>query len=260
MNLPLKAFEQNDDNDDDDRIAARRPCGKGRNTMSEAEIAIGGVKLSQEQAMVVRMACSAMHSEMQSPDALGDDEHGRRMTIACRERMNEILPLLAASQLKEDGNGFNEPTPHTPQYPRAICSLPECACTGAYLCDSAREAMAARLRTRAEGGDAMKEPGKMLWDMLCAKDQMHWPWWRVADGAKADYARIESAIRADEAAKVRAENERLREALEPFTRSLEIQESEWRMRDWPVLRNMDRLAYAMVGDARRARAALEQKS
>jgi hypothetical protein len=68
--------------------------------MSEAEITISGVKLSQAQAMVVRMACSAMHREMQSPDALGDDEHGRRMTIVCRERLNEILPLLAASQLK----------------------------------------------------------------------------------------------------------------------------------------------------------------
>jgi hypothetical protein len=50
--------------------------------------------------------------------------------------------MLAAFQLK--GEGFNEPEPHTPQYPRALCSLPECACTAAYLCDRAREAMAKR--------------------------------------------------------------------------------------------------------------------
>jgi hypothetical protein len=42
-------------------------------------------------------------------------------------------------------HGFNEPTPHIPQYPRALCRLPECACTGAYLCDRAREAMEKRL-------------------------------------------------------------------------------------------------------------------
>jgi hypothetical protein len=65
---------------------------------------------------------------------------------------------------------------------------------------------------------------------------------------------------ADEIERLRAENERLRWSLDPFIRSLEIQESEWRIRDWPELQNMDRLAYAMIGDARRARAALEQKS
>jgi hypothetical protein len=64
---------------------------------------------------------------------------------------------------------------------------------------------------------------------------------------------------ADEIERLRAENDRLRWSLDPFIRSLEIQESEWRIRDWPELQNMDRLAYAMIGDARRARAALEEK-
>jgi hypothetical protein len=64
---------------------------------------------------------------------------------------------------------------------------------------------------------------------------------------------------ADEIERLRAENERLRWSLDPFIRSLEIQESEWRIRDWPELQNMDRLAYAMIGDARRARAALKGK-
>jgi hypothetical protein len=108
----------------------------------------------------------------------------------------------------------------------------------------------------------MKEPGQLAYESHEAgyANQPDRPWRIISDDERAIWASVESAIRADEAAKVRAENERLREALEPFTRSLEIQESEWRMRDWPELRKMDRLAYAMVGDARRARAALEQKS
>jgi len=51
----------------------------------------------------------------------------------------------------------------------------------------------------------MKEPGQMLWELQRSIEQMHWPWCNVADGAKAAYAAVEAAIRADEAAKVRAE-------------------------------------------------------
>jgi hypothetical protein len=49
-----------------------------------------------------------------------------------------------------------------------------------------------------------KEPGQMLWELQRSTEQMHWPWCNVADGAKVTYAAVESAIRADEAAKVRA--------------------------------------------------------
>jgi hypothetical protein len=81
--------------------------------------------------------------------------YDRWHTLHCE--LNELLfstaycAMLAASQLKGEGTGFNEPTPHVPQYPRALCELPECACTGAYLCDSARETMAAKLRTQLKG-------------------------------------------------------------------------------------------------------------
>lgn len=67
--------------------------------MNESDITINGVQLTNAQAMALRVACTAYHQEMASnPDALGDDEHGRRMVAAYRDRLGEVLRLLVAEE------------------------------------------------------------------------------------------------------------------------------------------------------------------
>jgi type IV secretory pathway VirB4 component len=61
---------------------------------------------------------------------------------------------------------------------------------------------------------------------------------------------------ADEIERLRAENARLREALEPFVRSLQMQEAENKIKRLPLPNDTNRLIFALVGDARRARATL----
>jgi hypothetical protein len=59
----------------------------------------------------------------------------------------------------------------------------------------------------------MKEPGQMAWEAWRdARDIYGSTWVAKTHKLRADWAAVESAIRADEAAKLRAENERLREA------------------------------------------------
>lgn len=63
--------------------------------LSEANITINGVPLSTGQAMAVRVAVGSFYAEMKDPTVLGDDEHGRAMTIGYRERLLEVLRLLS---------------------------------------------------------------------------------------------------------------------------------------------------------------------
>jgi hypothetical protein len=80
---------------------------------------------------------------------------------------------------------------------------------------------------------------------------------RLASETDRAETAIESLNEArDECATASARVEALEKALEPFLRSLDMQESEWRIQDRPELQDTDPLAYAMIGDARRARAAL----
>lgn len=63
--------------------------------MSEPVITINGRPLIEAQAMAVRVAILAYHQEMADPLALGDDEHGKRMTEAYRDRLGEVLSIIA---------------------------------------------------------------------------------------------------------------------------------------------------------------------
>lgn len=61
----------------------------------EAKITVNGQELTTAQSLAVRVALSSYHSEMSSnPDALGNDDHGRRMTAAYRDRLAETLQLF----------------------------------------------------------------------------------------------------------------------------------------------------------------------
>jgi hypothetical protein len=62
---------------------------------SEPQIDINGVRLSVGQAMALRVACTAYLDEMASnPDALGPDEHGRRMTSLYADRLREVVQIM----------------------------------------------------------------------------------------------------------------------------------------------------------------------
>lgn len=62
---------------------------------SEPQIEINGTTLTIGQAMALRIACTSYHDEMASnPDALGIDEHGRRMASLYADRLREVLHLM----------------------------------------------------------------------------------------------------------------------------------------------------------------------
>ena len=60
----------------------------------EPEITINGVRLAEAQAMTVRVALTSFEHEMIQPDALGKDEHGRRMADAYAERAREVYRIM----------------------------------------------------------------------------------------------------------------------------------------------------------------------
>ena len=63
--------------------------------MAEAHILINGQKLSEGQAMALRVACTSFREQMAGThDALGDDPHGRRMAAAYADRLLEVLTLM----------------------------------------------------------------------------------------------------------------------------------------------------------------------
>lgn len=64
--------------------------------MKEADVvAINGMTLSIGQVMALRVACSAYYDMLvRDTDALGTDEHGRRMTTLYQARLGEVLAML----------------------------------------------------------------------------------------------------------------------------------------------------------------------
>lgn len=62
--------------------------------MKEPEITINGIRLSESQAMAVRVAIDSMFIEMNNPEALGPDDHGRKMASGYQERCQEIIRLM----------------------------------------------------------------------------------------------------------------------------------------------------------------------
>ena len=73
--------------------------------MSEAHIVINGITLASGQALALRVACVAYLMEMEQPDALGEDEHGRAMALGYTERLMEVLGCIAHVQHKEPSDG-----------------------------------------------------------------------------------------------------------------------------------------------------------
>jgi hypothetical protein len=67
----------------------------------EPDIIINGVRLNTAQAMTVRVALTSFGLEMNEPDALGDDEHGRAMSKLYRERAAEVVRLMLAARKTE---------------------------------------------------------------------------------------------------------------------------------------------------------------
>lgn len=63
-------------------------------TEGEPTITINQQMLTKGQAMAVRVAITNMHAEMADQTALGDDEHGRAMVKAYRERLDEVLKII----------------------------------------------------------------------------------------------------------------------------------------------------------------------
>lgn len=65
--------------------------------MSEPDITINGRRLTQAQAMTVRVALSGLVLDLKSGDSLGDDEYGREMARLYLERLSEIFELIGGS-------------------------------------------------------------------------------------------------------------------------------------------------------------------
>lgn len=64
---------------------------------NEAKITINGHLVTDAQATRTAIACGSCLQEMSSnPDALGDDEHGRRMTKLYKMRLGEVMRLISA--------------------------------------------------------------------------------------------------------------------------------------------------------------------
>lgn len=61
---------------------------------TEPAITINGHALTLDQALVVRTAIVAFSTEMQDPNALGEDETGRRIAAGYRARFAEILAMI----------------------------------------------------------------------------------------------------------------------------------------------------------------------
>ncbi len=60
----------------------------------EADITINGQKLTEAQAMTLRVAITGWLIELEDPHALGSDDHGKAMVKAYRQRCSEIQELI----------------------------------------------------------------------------------------------------------------------------------------------------------------------
>lgn len=58
----------------------------------EADISINGIQLSEGQSLTFRVALSAFLTSLD--EGLGDDEHGKAMTKAYKQRTSEILKYI----------------------------------------------------------------------------------------------------------------------------------------------------------------------
>lgn len=66
--------------------------------MNEPTILINGHPLTDGQAMTVRVALTEFYEAMSSKIALGDEEHGVKMTEAYRLRAREVLQMILTSR------------------------------------------------------------------------------------------------------------------------------------------------------------------
>lgn len=62
--------------------------------MRKSCVTINGKTLTDAEAEVVRVAVSSMLMEMQTPDALGKDEHGRAMVALYRKTLRDVERLF----------------------------------------------------------------------------------------------------------------------------------------------------------------------
>ena len=58
------------------------------------DMVINGHRLTPGQAAAVQVAICDFLTDLQDPDACGDDEHGRRMRQAYLDRLSEVFPFL----------------------------------------------------------------------------------------------------------------------------------------------------------------------
>lgn len=61
--------------------------------MTEPSIMINGSRLSEGQAMTIRVALNSFARSLQD-DGLGDDKHGREMAAAYAKRLNELFRII----------------------------------------------------------------------------------------------------------------------------------------------------------------------
>lgn len=60
--------------------------------MDEPIIIINGTRLTEGQAMTLRVALGAFAVDLQ--DGLGDDDHGKTMTAGYKARLSEIFKMF----------------------------------------------------------------------------------------------------------------------------------------------------------------------
>ena len=60
----------------------------------EPTIVINGKTLTQGQAMTLRVAANSFRMELGTDDALGDDDHGREMTVLYRDALDYLVHLM----------------------------------------------------------------------------------------------------------------------------------------------------------------------
>lgn len=60
----------------------------------DADIKINRIDLSEGQVAAVRVAILSFTAELQDPDHLGEDDHGRNMVRLYRARLMEVIHIM----------------------------------------------------------------------------------------------------------------------------------------------------------------------
>ena len=68
------------------------------NELDRSEITINGKRLDVGHVMTIRVALTSYLMDMQEDDALGDDDHGKQMAQAYKERISEIFKLMGGGK------------------------------------------------------------------------------------------------------------------------------------------------------------------